>query len=417
MQMRLRKKQIYIKDIIIYILLLSLSGFFFAIQTTPYILSKITAMLSVAFFIIVGLRKKIRIDMRSHTYDFLCIEFVAITLVIAFYSVISHDQSLLGVFNICGGYFGVLAYIIMKNIGITKDRLVEIWLWLSFVILIIFFAQYAIFILSGKIIFVDFNNPRMRAGFLRAGVGETFFSICIVLVASKVIKEYKDKRKFDKKLVLYLALLTCYFVMFICTRADMLSMAISILCVIFFASRSFKVKAASVLAIIVCICIAAYTGIVDKYLSIDLIEGGGSINGRLEMYKYYLEGFLNKPLLGNGFLYPSNQQIKELLYGRSGFYYLEDVGIVGFIFTTGVLGLIWLAQLISTTLKNIIYLCKKRSLFDEPEVLGLTVYFLTTLPTLLIFDYSRVGYFPFLMYLITPNCYLIQNKAYVPDNL
>lgn len=63
------------------------------------------------------------------------------------------------------------------------------------------------------------------------------------------------------------------------------------------------------------------------------------------MYAYYFNGFMQHPIMGQGFIKPINSALTTLLYGPYGFYYLEDVGIVGCLFTFGLVGVFFYRDL------------------------------------------------------------------------
>ena len=125
--------------------------------------------------------------------------------------------------------------------------------------------------------------------------------------------------------------------------------------------------------------------------------------GRINAYKYYFEHFLQYPFLGNGFLYPDSYETKLLLYGPAGHYYLDDVGVIGFIFTTGIAGLLWLIGLAIKVLKNIVIMYKSKVLYKNPEVIGVLAYIVVTMPTLFICSYGKICFLPILLYILTPS--------------
>lgn len=144
------------------------------------------------------------------------------------------------------------------------------------------------------------------------------------------------------------------------------------------------------------------SSVFDKYMQIDKIEGGGSITGRLAMYAYYFNGFMQHPIMGQGFIKPINSALTTLLYGQYGFYYLEDVGIVGYLFTFGLVGLFLFLTFITKGMKTIISGYKDRSIFSDSVVLGVFMFLVFTMPTLFLFDYARNGFLMFVLLFMTP---------------
>lgn len=144
------------------------------------------------------------------------------------------------------------------------------------------------------------------------------------------------------------------------------------------------------------------SSVFDKYMQIDKIEGGGSITGRLAMYAYYFNGFMQHPIMGQGFIKPINSALTTLLYGPYGFYYLEDVGIVGCLFTFGLVGVFLFLTFITKGMKTIISGYKDRSIFSDSVVLGVFMFLVFTMPTLFLFDYARNGFLMFVLLFMTP---------------
>lgn len=81
--------------------------------------------------------------------------------------------------------------------------------------------------------------------------------------------------------------------------------------------------------------------------------------------------------------------------GQYGFYYLEDVGIVGYLFTFGLVGLFLFLTFITKGMKTIISGYKDRSIFSDSVVLGVFMFLVFTMPTLFLFDYARNGFLMF----------------------
>lgn len=116
------------------------------------------------------------------TYSRFIVCFLSFVIILAFYSMIIHSEMPTDVFNICGGYFALIGYVLVQNLTISKEQIQKIFVNYTKLIVLFFFIQYAIFKISGNIIFIDFYNPQMRAGFLRAGVGSEFVALSIIIM-------------------------------------------------------------------------------------------------------------------------------------------------------------------------------------------------------------------------------------------
>lgn len=99
---------------------------------------------------------------------------------------------------------------------------------------------------------------------------------------------------------------------------------------------------------------------------------------------------------------PINSALTTLLYGPYGFYYLEDVGIVGCLFTFGLVGVFLFLTFITKGMKTIISGYKDRSIFSDSVVLGVFMFLVFTMPTLFLFDYARNGFLMFVLLFMTP---------------
>ena len=218
------------------------------------------------------------------------------------------------VFNICGGYFALIGYVLVQNLTISKEQIQKIFVNYTKLIVLFFFIQYAIFKISGNIIFIDFYNPQMRAGFLRAGVGSEFVALSIIIMFAEFLQTYRKKKRFDIKLIIWMGIFSVYFVLFICIRAAILAIFLSCLVLVFIGTDSRKLKLGILLLGVLGGALILQSSVFDKYMQIDKIEGGGSITGRLAMYAYYFNGFMQHPIMGQGFIKPINSALTTLLY-------------------------------------------------------------------------------------------------------
>lgn len=317
-------------------------------------------------------------------------------------SMIIHSEMPTDVFNICGGYFALIGYVLVQNLTISKEQIQKIFVNYTKLIVLFFFIQYAIFKISGNIIFIDFYNPQMRAGFLRAGVGSEFVALSIIIMFAEFLQTYRKKKRFDIKLIIWMGIFSVYFVLFICIRAAILAIFLSCLVLVFIGTDSRKLKLGILLLGVLGGALILQSSVFDKYMQIDKIEGGGSITGRLAMYAYYFNGFMQHPIMGQGFIKPINSALTTLLYGPYGFYYLEDVGIVGCLFTFGLVGVFLFLTFITKGMKTIISGYKDRSIFSDSVVLGVFMFLVFTMPTLFLFDYARNGFLMFVLLFMTP---------------
>lgn len=383
--MRLKIRKISTAELLVMFFMFVLSGAMYTLPTTSYTNSKLLSV-AVVFVFMFFLKGKIKL---KGTYSRFIVCFLSFVIILAFYSMIIHSEMPTDVFNICGGYFALIGYVLVQNLTISKEQIQKIFVNYTKLIVLFFFIQYAIFKISGNIIFIDFYNPQMRAGFLRAGVGSEFVALSIIIMFAEFLQTYRKKKRFDIKLIIWMGIFSVYFVLFICIRAAILAIFLSCLVLVFIGTDSRKLKLGILLLGVLGGALILQSSVFDKYMQIDKIEGGGSITGRLAMYAYYFNGFMQHPIMGQGFIKPINSALTTLLYGPYGFYYLEDVGIVGCLFTFGLVGVFLFLTFITKGMKTIISGYKDRSIFSDSVVLGVFMFLVFTMPTLFLFDYAR----------------------------
>lgn len=396
--MRLKIRKISTAELLVMFFMFVLSGAMYTLPTTSYMNSKLLSV-AVVFVFMFFLKGKIKL---KGTYSRFIVCFLSFVIILAFYSMIIHSEMPTDVFNICGGYFALIGYVLVQNLTISKEQIQKIFVNYTKLIVLFFFIQYAIFKISGNIIFIDFYNPQMRAGFLRAGVGSEFVALSIIIMFAEFLQTYRKKKRFDIKLIIWMGIFSVYFVLFICIRAAILAIFLSCLVLVFIGTDSRKLKLGILLLGVLGGALILQSSVFDKYMQIDKIEGGGSITGRLAMYAYYFNGFMQHPIMGQGFIKPINSALTTLLYGPYGFYYLEDVGIVGCLFTFGLVGVFLFLTFITKGMKTIISGYKDRSIFSDSVVLGVFMFLVFTMPTLFLFDYARNGFLMFVLLFMTP---------------
>lgn len=104
---------------------------------------------------------------------------------------------------------------------------------------------------------------------------------------------------------------------------------------------------------------------------------------------YYLELFKNNPWIGLGF--PDSKDYGFLLHGGNFSYYLDDVGIIGYIGRFGIIGCIPLFIFICTYIKQGLRI---NNIF---VFLMFIVYIVGSFISLSLFDEPRIFYLPFLL--------------------
>lgn len=232
--MRLKIRKISTAELLVMFFMFVLSGAMYTLPTTSYTNSKLLSV-AVVFVFMFFLKGKIKL---KGTYSRFIVCFLSFVIILAFYSMIIHSEMPTDVFNICEGYFALIGYVLVQNLTISKEQIQKIFVNYTKLIVLFFFIQYAIFKISGNIIFIDFYNPQMRAGFLRAGVGSEFVALSIIIMFAEFLQTYRKKKRFDIKLIIWMGIFSVYFVLFICIRAAILAIFLSCLVLVFIGTDS-----------------------------------------------------------------------------------------------------------------------------------------------------------------------------------
>lgn len=98
---------------------------------------------------------------------------------------------------------------------------------------------------------------------------------------------------------------------------------------------------------IIVFLVACFIGVVASYKSvrkdmISYVEADAGIMIRFSTIKFYIGQFLEHPILGMG-LISSSKDVSgwQLLYGSGGYFYRDDVGLIGLINKFRICGFIW----------------------------------------------------------------------------
>lgn len=92
----------------------------------------------------------------------------------------------------------------------------------------------------------------------------------------------------------------------------------------------------------------------------EIEQGSGSGSTRINEMEYYYNEFLKNKLFGIGVL-RGGSSLADLIYRKDLWYYIEDLGITGFVFQTGILGLGWIVFVLISLVKKIKILLKTKN--------------------------------------------------------
>ncbi|USI45203.1 hypothetical protein [Leuconostoc mesenteroides] len=126
-------------------------------------------------------------------------------------------------------------------------------------------------------------------------------------------------------------------------------------------------------------------------------DRSASYTVRLDAIRYYLSQFSNNGVFAIGFAHDPEFLLLNhgysLTYGRS-IYYMDDIGIIGFLAVFGKLGIAWIIIFLSELLKQILYAGNRKIVM----LLCFTV--LATSGTLVYLNVQRIFYLVFVLLLV-----------------
>lgn len=325
---------------------------------------------------------------------------------ITYQSSIVYKQTILTSFSISYYYLFVLGYFAFHNFF---TRLENIKWFFGLIIYSSVFLSITKIIQSylagefGKIIFgsystVDKNNLITLSsdivGFVRLPSASDFvFFASMLLVITFLFKKITIKNKFT---ILFVNI----FFLFIVSQTRTY---VLIILVLIFGVVLIKVSSEFKQFSIVVLLFGVIGGV---FFSLYLVEQMGFITTgdrsasytvRLDAIQYYLSQFSNNGVFAIGFAHDPEFLLLNhgysLTYGRS-IYYMDDIGIIGFLAVFGKLGIVWLIVFLSELLKQILHAGNRKIVM----LLCFTV--LATSGTLVYLNIQRIFYLVFVLLLV-----------------
>lgn len=210
---------------------------------------------------------------------------------------------------------------------------------------------YTLYYLSGGSIgFLNINFD-YRYGDIRLRVNSFNIEILFLIVVNNILNGKNRKGN------LLIGIIDFIFIAFILkTRLLVVGILVIAIVGIFFVRKQWILKIVSVLAIICMIPIALNLTIIKDIITTLLEDDPNDI--RKLGKEYYIEQLQKTPILGRGYI---NTQSEEAFRGAGmdKQYYLNDNGIYGFAFMYGLIGMIWIIDIVIRCLKYGINIYKK----------------------------------------------------------
>ncbi|WP_088013316.1 O-antigen ligase family protein [Gottfriedia acidiceleris] len=229
-------------------------------------------------------------------------------------------------------YFYFMLYFNAKSISRVKDILINT----GIIAAIIYIAQAIVY---PKIIFLDVIFS-IRDGNVRFYEGMSLVIFSLFMYLDSWLKG--NKKGISN--ILYLSIYVVYF-LFVCNTRNVNIALIGTIIIIWIINSDFRTKAKKIVVGLAVFLILVGISISLNYINFqssvidEIAHGTGSIGFRFQEINYYLQKFLEKPLMGWG-IYNDSYIDSYYLLGRDKGYYTGDIGILGFAFQVGIFGIL-----------------------------------------------------------------------------
>lgn len=260
-------------------------------------------------------------------------------------STFTYNERFLKIFrqNIHVWYYLILIPLLSIGNHVQMKKILKFITYLVLLTLLLKTFSWYISNFKNRIIFenfvYEFGDDWTRNGLYR--FNSTPFGSLVFTIISYNLITGKDRYKFIWSVILIYIL--WYNAVIYQSRAELLICLIpTVFMYLMFKRKQANIFALKYLVLILGIVFIITSGIFKRF--IDTFSLGSSMGGstrlRIEAFQYYLSYFKNNIITGIGFLDNSNAVTLAILRGPSGNRYLDDLGIIGFIFQFGLLGLI-----------------------------------------------------------------------------
>lgn len=224
----------------------------------------------------------------------------------------------------------------ISDIDFLKNMIVRIsFIAAVFSILQVFLYSYGITILDIGIV----TSDNIRYGTLRFGVGTYIIPFGLMITLFDAINT-KNKRGLN---LIYTFTFAIFLIYAAKTRTLIMYITCAIYIIIIFALKSRNIKIMLIIGGSLLLIYSIYSGIAGNFI-LELSNDSG-VNIRFDTINYYWKEFLSHPLLGMGYIKTSstNEHLQTLLsgplyYGKTRYYYRDDVGFIGLLNENGIFG-------------------------------------------------------------------------------
>lgn len=313
-------------------------------------------------------------------------------------SVYRYSLSIISVFAVAKYIFIIMAYYIFSFYIRKKDKnkFVNIVMLFSLICSIVMLLQYFLYPKYG--LFLNIMRYGFRFSSLRIYEGEGLINIGIVIAFGSLINK-NFKFRVLPYLTFIIGLLEAIFVQ----KTRMVLLCIILTCVLVYLVKNIKRIGRLylfILFLLIIIGIVQNTSLFSEYKS-SFSTDDNSYTIRQAEIAFYLKQFSENMLFGMSFIpYNASSFTDMILRGPYDNYYRDDVGIIGFMNTFGLIGLVWFILMLGKVTRIIILSVQKKSINDNYETISFLLFVVFSLWTLIIMDPQRIIGFPILLALV-----------------
>lgn len=399
MKIRISKKSIWL-FLIVLVALLDWSFYFFPISINDEYDKTLIAIVAILSYMITLTHTWV-VKKYKELVKWLML-LVAAVIIQLFLSLNKYPLQSSGDIRVASLYFMIpllsLTIIYLFEINSGYEKLFEILTKMALVWIIFCFVQAIAYNATG-ILFIKGNSGNIRFGFIRIKLCN-INTLMVIYSLYKIIIS-KTKTKILYYLVGVLGVLEIILVQQ--TRTIMLAIIATIL-VMYIASKK-SIKKRYILAFVVLIAggVLYRLGFFDSFIGSFSLNGDESFStfNRLNEYDYYLRMFQNNIVTGFGFIPPfRNNAYYSIRAGKSGVYFLDDVGIVGLLAQFGLMSVFVVIGLFIREFISVVNAVRKRKSQDAVFLVGLMTYAVFSMFSVSIFDQQRILLWAFMISII-----------------
>ncbi|MDT2602296.1 hypothetical protein P7D85_21260 [Enterococcus hulanensis] len=315
------------------------------------------------------------------------------------YSMVKYSENLVDMFIISHHYFiflfSIPLFFFLKNAEEGEKRIIKVIIIISVLTCLISLIQSLLFSKTGRVVLPGLTTDMysIRSGRLRLATTNVNNLAILFLLSGIVSNEIKKKRKIILFIILVFEFFVCYYVFM--SRSLLIVYFITAIMVIFFSKSKNRVfNILTVLFIGFGILYFFDTSEFVNSFSVYSSTGMGlSTSNRLDGIKYFLNVFAQNPFFGNGFIRESRFDLSTILHGPGLTYYYSDLGIVGLIAESGIIGFASYAFFLYFILKNWIFLTLgklKTTTFGYSVLTAMLFFVISTSANLIVTNPRRV---------------------------